>query len=71
MGTLKIKGHFSSQDTAERRVLEKYPNSELVGSYPVYEDGRYIWFEVIVADVHHPVLHDSYDIRKRYSAARN
>ena len=70
MGTLKIKGHFSSQDTANRRVLEKFPNTELVGSYPVYEDGRFIWFEVIVADVHHPVLSGSYDIRKRYPEAR-
>ena len=70
MGVLKIKGHFSSSDTAERRVLEKFPNTVLVGSYPVYEDGRFIWFEVIVADVHHPVLAGSYDIRKRYPEAR-
>lgn len=71
MGTLKIKGHFSSQDTAERRVLERYPNTELVGSYPVYQDGRFIWYEVIVADVHHPVLKYDYDVRKRYPEARN
>lgn len=71
MGTLKIKGHFSSQDTAERRVLEKYPNTTLVGSYPVYQDGRFIWYEVIVADVHHPVLAGSFDVRKRYPEARN
>lgn len=71
MGTLKIKGHFSSQDTAEGRVLERYPNTELVGSYPVYQDGRYIWYEVIVVDVRHPTLARSYEIRKRYAAARN
>jgi large subunit ribosomal protein L15e len=71
MGTLKIKGHFSSQDTAQNRVLERYPNTELVGSYPVYQDGRYIWFEVILADVHHPALADSFDIRKRYPEARS
>jgi len=68
MGTLKIKGHFSSQDTANRRVLEKYPNTRLIGSYPVYEDGRFIWFEVILADTNHPGLQSSYDIRKRYAA---
>ena len=70
MGVLKIKGHFSSQDTAEHRVLEKYPNTELVGSYPVYQDGRFIWYEVIMADVHHPALSQSYDVRKRYPEAR-
>jgi large subunit ribosomal protein L15e len=70
MGTLKIKGHFSSQDTANRRVLEKYPNAELVGSYPVYQDGRFIWYEVVVADVHHPSLARSFDVRKRFREAR-
>ncbi len=68
LGVLKIKGHFSSQDTANRRVLEKYPNTKLVGSYPVYQDGRYIWFEVILADTNHPALSNSFDIRKRFGA---
>lgn len=71
MGVLKIKGHFSSQDTANRRVLEKFPNAQLVGSYPVYQDGRFIWYEVIVADVHHPSLARSFDVRKRYTEARD
>ena len=66
LGVLKIKGHFSSQDTADRRVLEKYPNTQLVGSYPVYQDGRYIWFEVLLADVNHPALNSSFDVRKRF-----
>ena len=66
MGVLKIKGHFNSQDTANRRVLEKYPNTELVGSYPVYQDGRFIWYEVILADVHHPSIARSFEIRKRF-----
>jgi large subunit ribosomal protein L15e len=69
MGTLKIKGHFSSQDTANTRALEKYPNTKLVGSYPVYQDGRYIWFEVILADTNHPALQSSYDMRKRYGTS--
>ena len=66
MGVLKIKGHFSSQDTANRRVLQKYPNMKLVGSYPVYQDGRYIWFEVILADSHQATLTSSSDFRKRF-----
>lgn len=66
LGTVKIKGHFSSQDTAERRVLEKYPNTELIGSYPVYQDGRFIWYEVIVVDIHNPSVRNSYEMRKRF-----
>ena len=66
LGTLKIKGHFSSQDTADRRVLEKFPNTELIGSYPVYQDGRFIWYEVILVDIHHPSVQDSYELRKRF-----
>ena len=69
MGTLKIKGHFSSQDTAERRVKEKYPNAELFGSYPVYQDGRFIWHEVILADLNHPSMKASYEIKKRFPTA--
>jgi large subunit ribosomal protein L15e len=66
LGTVKIKGHFSSQDTAERRVLEKFPNTELIGSYPVYQDGRYIWHEVIVADIHSPSIRNDYELRRRF-----
>jgi large subunit ribosomal protein L15e len=66
LGTVKIKGHFSSQDTAERRVLEKYPNSRLIGSYPVYQDGRYIWFEVIAVDLGSPSVQNSYELRRRF-----
>ena len=70
LGTVKIKGHFSSQDTAERRVGEKYPNTQILGSYPVYQDGRFIWFEVILADLNHPSMTASYEIRKRFPAAK-
>lgn len=69
LGVLKIKGHFSSQDTAERRVAEKYPNTKVLGSYPVYQDGRFIWHEVILADLNHPSLKASYEIRKRFPSA--
>lgn len=66
LGVLKIKGAFNSKDTAERRVSEKYPNTNVLGSYPVYQDGRNIWYEVVLADMNHPVLASSYDYRKRF-----
>lgn len=67
LGVLKIKGHFSSQDTANRRVLERFPNTELIGSYPVYQDGRYLWFEVILADTKSPSVKSSFEYRKRFN----
>ncbi|HKW04189.1 MAG TPA: 50S ribosomal protein L15 [Nitrososphaerales archaeon] len=66
LGVLKIKGAFNSKDTAERRVSEKYPNTNVLGAYPVYQDGRNIWYEVVLADMNHPVLAGSYDYRKRF-----
>lgn len=69
LGVLKIKGAFNSQDTAERRVAEKYPNTNVLGSYPVYQDGRFIWYEVVLADMNHPSLSRSFDYRKRFPNA--
>ncbi|MGI0085873.1 MAG: 50S ribosomal protein L15, partial [Nitrososphaerales archaeon] len=69
MGVLKIKGAFNSQDTAERRVSEKYPNTNVLGSYPVYQDGKFIWYEVVLADMNHPSLSRSFDFRKRFPSA--
>ena len=69
LGVLKIKGAFNSQDTAERRVAEKYPNTNVLGSYPIYQDGRFIWYEVVLADMNHPSLSRSFDYRKRFPSA--
>ena len=69
LGVLKIKGAFSSQDTAERRVSEKYPNTNVLGSYPIYQDGKFIWYEVVLADMKHPSLSRSFDYRKRFPSA--
>ena len=69
MGVLKIKGAFNSQDTAERRVSEKYPNTNVLGAYPVYQDGKFIWYEVVLADMNHPSLSRSFNYRKRFPSA--
>jgi len=39
MGVLKIKSAVSSQEVAERRVLQRHPNMKLLGSYFVWKDG--------------------------------
>jgi len=41
---------------AEERTARKYPNLEVLNSYPVGEDGRYKWYEIILVDPSHPVI---------------
>jgi large subunit ribosomal protein L15e len=44
------------QEIAEERVAKKFRNLAVVNSYQVIEDGKYYWFEIILADPHHPVI---------------
>lgn len=48
--------HFSHRAIAEQRVNKKFPNMEVLNSYPVGEDGNYKWFEVIMVDKNHPQI---------------
>ncbi len=64
MGVLKIKSDVSSQAVAERRVSERYPNMSLLGSYPVWQDGRHAWFECVLVDPHHPAVKKDYNYRR-------
>jgi len=54
LGVTKIKADVSMKQVSERRVLERYPNMKLLGSYFLYKDGMHYWFEVILADPSHP-----------------
>jgi len=56
MGVSKIKRQLSMQAIAEGRAKRKYPNMRVLGSYYVGEDGKYIWYEVIMRDEHHPTV---------------
>lgn len=56
MGVLKYKPAKSLRLIAEERAARKFPNLEVLNSYPVGEDGRHKWFEVILVDPHHPVI---------------
>jgi large subunit ribosomal protein L15e len=46
----------SKQAIAEGRVARKYPNLEVLNSYPIGQDGKYHYFEVILIDPNHPVI---------------
>ncbi len=65
LGVTRIKADVTMQQVAERRVLQKYPNMTLLGSYYLYKDGFHYWFEVILADPAHPRIAKDKELRKR------
>lgn len=56
MGVLKIVPKKSIQLIAEERAARKYPNLEVLNSYPLGSDGTREYFEVIMLDPHHPAI---------------
>jgi large subunit ribosomal protein L15e len=44
------------QAVAEQRASRKYPNTEVLNSYYLAEDGIYNWFEVILVDPNVPEI---------------
>jgi len=71
LGVLRIKPALSMQRVAERRVLERYPNMNLLGSYYLYQDGLYLWYEVILADPCHPRIVKDKEIRGKLAVLKN
>ncbi len=65
LGVTRIKADVSMKEVAENRVLERYPNMKLLGSYFVYKDGMHYWFEIILADPSHPRIAKDKELRKR------
>ncbi|SVD99329.1 uncharacterized protein METZ01_LOCUS452183, partial [marine metagenome] len=64
-GVTRIKADVSMKQVAERRVLERYPNMRLLGSYFLYNDSIHYWFEIILADPSHPRIAKDKELRKR------
>jgi large subunit ribosomal protein L15e len=62
MGVKKFKPGKSLRLIAEERAARKFPNTEVLNSYWVGEDGRHKWFEIILVDVSHPVIKADKDI---------
>ena len=65
LGVTRIKAAVNMKQVADRRVLERYPNMALLGSYFIYKDGMHYWFEVILADPSHPRIAKDKELRKR------
>jgi large subunit ribosomal protein L15e len=56
MGVLKLTPRKSIQLIAEERAARKYPNLEVLNSYPLGSNGVHEYFEIIMLDPHHPVI---------------
>ena len=65
LGVTRIKAAVNMKQVADRRVLERYPNMALLGSYFIYKDGMHYWYEVILADPSHKRIVKDKEIRKR------
>ena len=65
LGVTRIKADTSMKSVANRRVLQRYPNMKLLGSYFVYHDGMFYWYEVVLADPSHPRISKDKELRKR------
>jgi len=65
LGVVRIKADVSMKEVAEHRVLQRYPNMKLLGSYFLYKDGMHYWFEVILADPSHARISKDKELRKR------
>ncbi len=65
LGVTRIKADDSMKTVANRRVLERYPNMKLLGSYFIYKDGMHYWFETILADPQHPRIANDKELRNR------
>ena len=65
LGVTRIKAAVNMKQVADRRVLERYQNMALLGSYFIYKDGMHYWYEVILADRSHPRITKDKELRKR------
>jgi large subunit ribosomal protein L15e len=65
IGVTRIKQSESMKIVAQRRVAEKFVNLKVLGSYFLYQDGMYSWFEVILIDPNHPAISKDKEIRNK------
>ncbi len=52
----------SKQTVGEEKANRKYPNCEVLGSYWLWEDGKYKYFEVILVDPDNPHVKNDKEI---------
>lgn len=62
MGIKKITRAKSLQRICEERVDKRFPNLEVLGSYWLWEDGQFKWYEVVLVDPSHPCIISDKDV---------
>jgi large subunit ribosomal protein L15e len=67
-GVVHIKQGINMRKIAERRVAERFPNLEVLGSYYLHRDGMHMWYEVILADTDHPAIFNDKEMRGKLKA---
>lgn len=68
LGVVRIKQGTSMRKVAEKRVGEKFPNLEVVGSYYLHKDGMHQWFEVVLVDPMHGSISKDREMRGKLVA---
>ncbi len=63
-GVVRIKQADSMRKVAERRVGERYPNMQVIGSYFLYKDGKNFWYECILVDENHPAVYKDRELKR-------
>jgi large subunit ribosomal protein L15e len=72
MGVNKITMRQNTQSIAEVRTSKHFPNLEVLNSYYVGEDGKHLYYEVILVDPYHPSIEADKDLNwLTQSNARN
>ncbi|MFB6233209.1 MAG: 50S ribosomal protein L15e [Haloarculaceae archaeon] len=61
-GVTRITRRKNIQRVAEERCTRVYPNLRVLNSYPVGEDGRQKWFEIVMLDPNHPAIQNDDDL---------
>lgn len=59
----KITMGKSIQRIAEERANRKYSNMEVLGSYPIFQDSKHRWFEIVLVDPQHPAVKTDRDVK--------
>ena len=61
-GLRRFSTTLNLRAVSEQRINRKFPNLEVLNSYFVGHDGKYVWYEVIMVDPNHPAIVKDKDV---------
>ncbi len=71
MGVYGYSPSIGARKIAEQRAKRRYSNLNVLGSYYVAENGKYKWFEVIMADLNNSVVKADKYVYNEYIRPKN